>query len=121
MNNSAHCRLLRQCATAYLCIALEPKNILNQLLKYRYPLILGFFVLWMAFFDHNNMIEQYKLTHQKEKLEEEKKYYLEEIEKARKDFDELFTSQESLEKFAREKYLMKKDNEDIFVVIEEKD
>jgi len=54
----------------------------------------------------------------KEKLKEEEAYYAKEIEKARKERDELFTSDKTLEKFAREKYFMKKDNEEVFIMID---
>lgn len=65
------------------------------------------------------MIEQYKLRSQLQDLKDEKEYYLQEMAKAQQEYDELFTNQESLEKFAREKYLMKRDNEDIFVIVPE--
>ena len=55
------------------------------------------------------------------KLKKEKQYYLEEIEKAEKKMDDLKNNKESLEKFAREEYLMKKENEDIFIFVDEKD
>lgn len=93
--------------------------MLQKLLKHRYLIISGIFVIWMIFFDQNNMIEQYRLRAQLHDLREEKEYYIREMEKAQKEYDELFTNQESLEKFAREKYLMKKDNEDIFVIVPE--
>ena len=41
------------------------------------------------------------------------------IKEVQKDHDELFGDKESIEKFAREKYLMKKETEDIFVIVEE--
>lgn len=52
-------------------------------------------------------------------LEDEKEYYLEKIKEVEKDRAELMTNKELLEKFAREKYLMKKESEDIFVIVEE--
>lgn len=91
--------------------------MIKRVYRYRYAITLGFFFLWMMFFDRNNMLEQYKLRSQLNDLIDEKEYYLREMEKAQKEYDELFTNQESLEKFAREKYLMKKDNEDIFVIV----
>lgn len=93
--------------------------MLEKIIRYRYAITLGFFLLWMIFFDQNNMIEQYKLRAQLQDLKNEKQYYLEEMAKAQQEYDELFTNQESLEKFAREKYLMKRDNEDIFVIVPE--
>lgn len=93
--------------------------MVQKLIQYRYAITFGFFLLWMIFFDQNNMIEQYKLRAQLQDLKDEKEYYLQEMAKAQQEYDELFTNQESLEKFAREKYLMKRDNEDIFVIVPE--
>lgn len=53
--------------------------------------------------------------------QEERDYYREQAEIARGEYNALFTHADSLEKFAREKYLMKKDNEDVFVIVEEDD
>jgi cell division protein DivIC len=55
-----------------------------------------------------------------QKLEEEKKFFIEEIKKDNEELNDLKTNPKTLEKFAREKYLMKKDNEEIFVIVEEK-
>lgn len=84
--------------------------------KYRNALTIAVFAIWMVFFDQNNLVDQYRLRSQVKNLKREKGYYLEEMEKARKEYEELFTNEESLEKFAREKYLMKRENEDIFVI-----
>ncbi len=62
---------------------------------------------------------QYRLTNSLNKLKTEKQYYLKEIEKNRIEIKELMTNEETLEKFAREKYLMKKKDEEIFVIVEE--
>jgi cell division protein FtsB len=51
-------------------------------------------------------------------MEKEKKYYLEKIKSDTKKLEELRTDRENLEKFAREQYLMKRDNEDVFIVTE---
>jgi len=97
------------------------KVMWQQVVKHRFIITFGAFVLWMLFFDQNNMMEQYKLRSQLNDLQDEKEYYEKEMQKAQQEYDELFTNQESLEKFAREKYLMKKDNEDIFVIVPEED
>ena len=52
-------------------------------------------------------------------LEDEKEYYLEKIQLTKVDLEELTSDMNSLERFAREKYLMKKDNEEIFVFVNE--
>jgi cell division protein FtsB len=77
------------------------------------------FLAWMLFFDRNDLMSQYEYRRQLNKLEAEKQFYTSESEKALQDLNELSTNRSKLEKFAREKYLMKKDNEDVFVIIKE--
>jgi len=77
------------------------------------------FLTWMLFFDRNDLMSQYEYRTQLNKLEAEKEFYTAESAKAVKDLNELTTNQSKLEKFAREKYLMKKENEDVFVIIQE--
>ena len=50
---------------------------------------------------------------------DDKVYYLTEIEQNKKDMQELMGDKAHLEKFARERFLMKKDNEDIFLIVPE--
>ena len=54
-------------------------------------------------------------------LEDDREYYMEQIQKDSARLSELTTNKENLEKYAREQFLMKKSNEDVFVVVEEKD
>ena len=75
------------------------------------------FVVWISFFDRNDLLTQYKLRSQLNKLNEEKAFFINEIKKDSEELIELKTNPKTLEKFGREKYLMKKDNEEIFVVI----
>jgi len=90
-----------------------------NLIKNKY-LIAGIaFLTWMLFFDRNDLMSQYEYRQQLHKLEAEKEFYLTETEKTVKDLSELTTDRSKLEKFAREKYLMKKENEDVFVIIKE--
>jgi cell division protein DivIC len=77
----------------------------------------GFF-LWMLLLDSNNLIARYQLSSKLNSLENEKEYYQEKIGEVQKDRDQLFGNQKSVEKFAREKYLMKKESEDIFIIEE---
>ncbi len=78
------------------------------------------FLVWMVFLDSNDLINRFRLTSKLHSLENEKEYYQEKIQEVEKDRQELMGTTELLEKFAREKYLMKKQSEDIFI-IEEKD
>ena len=76
-------------------------------------------IVWIAFFDKNDFMSQYELRQKLKTLRTEQKYYLDEIEKSKTDMNELKTNPANLEKFAREKYLMKKDNEEIFVIVKD--
>ena len=67
------------------------------------------FLLWMLFLDNNDVFSRYKLGAKLRSLENEQEYYQEKIMEVEKDRDELFGDRESVEKFAREKYLMKKE------------
>ena len=78
------------------------------------------FVVWMMFFDRNDLMSQYEYRTQLEKLKEERDFYTQETERVKKDLEELTSDRQKLEKFAREKYLMKKENEDVYVIVPEK-
>ena len=77
------------------------------------------FVVWMLFFDRNDLSSQMHYSKQRKNLEAEKEFYEKEISKVEQSLEELSIDPRKLEKFAREKYLMKKDNEDIYVIIHE--
>lgn len=94
-------------------------NRLLELLRNKYFLSVIAFVVWMLFFDKNDVVAQYEYRSQVNKLQEEKDFYVKEIAKVKKDLNELNTDLNTAEKFAREKYFMKKDNEDVFVIIHE--
>lgn len=74
------------------------------------------FLVWMTFIDSNDLISRFKMTSKLNSLEREKEFYQEKITEVEKDRKELMTNKELLEKFAREKYLMKKEKEDLFVI-----
>ena len=93
---------------------------LINLFKNKYFLISFAFVVWMIFFDKNDLFSQYQYHQQLSKLKQERDFYLKETAKVAKDLDELTSNPQKLEKFAREKYLMKKDNEDVFVIVQPK-
>lgn len=78
------------------------------------------FLVWMLFFDSNDLITQYQMSKKLSDMEEERDYYLEKIEEVQKDRKELMSNDELLEKFAREKYFMKRPTETIFIVVPEK-
>lgn len=92
---------------------------IGKALRNKYVLTSLVFLLWLLLFDQNNLAERRKSNREYNQLLEEKGYYLQKIEEDRKRINELKTNTENLEKFAREQYLMKKDNEDIFVIVED--
>ena len=97
---------------------------MNKVLHYlnnKYAITIIVFGIWMLFFDNNNFIAQVKLNRSHHELEMEKQYYLSEIEKDRQATFELMTDTLTLEKFGREQYLMKRDNEDIYLIVDEED
>ncbi|MEI9918650.1 MAG: septum formation initiator family protein [Bacteroidota bacterium] len=77
------------------------------------------FVFWMTFLDSNDLITRFKMSMKLGDLESEKEYYNQKIVEVEKDRNELMTNKELLEKFAREKYLMRKETEDVFVIVED--
>lgn len=73
----------------------------------------------MLFFDSNDLFNQFRMSRKLNDLQSEKGYYLEKIEEVKSERAALFSNSRQLEKFAREKYRMKKDNEDVFILVEE--
>ena len=97
-------------------------KIANRIPKYlrnKYALSGLVFIIWVGFFDQNNLISQFQYHHELNKLEEEKDFYFKELKQIQADLNELKSKPASLEKFAREKYFMKKEDEEIFVIVEE--
>ena len=86
------------------------------ILTNKYLVAAAFFIVWMLFFDRRDFFQQRDRADELKKLEAKKKYYVQEIEKAKKELDDLQNNPAALEKFAREHYLMKKDGEDIYVI-----
>ena len=74
------------------------------------------FAVWMLFFDQRDYFFVHNLKEHRKELENKKKYYQEQIDKAKKDLVDLQNNPAAIEKYAREHYLMKKDGEDIFLM-----
>jgi cell division protein FtsB len=90
---------------------------LFSIIKNKYFLTIIGIIVWLLFFDKNDVFTQVDLIKKRNKLQKEKEYYIAEIENNKVNLSELQTNTKSLETFAREKYLMKKDNEDVFVFV----
>ena len=85
-------------------------------LRNKYIVAGTLFLAWLIFLDRHNFLSQYELYSEVNQLENQKAFYKQEIDRARQDQYELLSSPEKLEKFAREQYRMKKDDEDLFIV-----
>ena len=94
---------------------------MKKVIKYSsnfYVLATISFLVWMIFIDSNNIPTHWRLTKQLWELEEQKEFYKQKKVQVQQERKELFGNSELLEKIAREKYLMKKPTEDLYVVVE---
>ena len=87
-----------------------------RFIRNKYTILGVAFIVWMVFFDHNNYVTQQELKQELQTLTTQKSYYQHEIEQINHDKEELFHDTTLLEKFAREKYFMKRANEEVFVI-----
>ncbi len=87
-------------------------------LKNKYFITSVIYLLWILFFNDYNLIFQWQKSKELADLKAKKTYFIKEIAQVNQDKKDLFSNTESLEKFAREKYYMKKDNEDIYLIEE---
>jgi cell division protein DivIC len=88
-------------------------------LKNKYVLTALGFTVWILFFDARDFItSHFREKEELRKLEASKKYYEQQIATTRQELEQLKSNPALLEKYAREKYRMKKDNEDLFLIRE---
>ena len=85
----------------------------------KYTLVGAIFLVWILLFDKYSGVNQMELRSKIKELEQEKRLYQERIETDRRKMEEITGDRDKLEKFAREQYLMKRDNEDIFIIVKE--
>ena len=90
------------------------RSVLN-ILRNKYISSVIVFVIWLAFFDRNDLVTQWDRKQELQKLEVSKAFYEKEIASTKKDLLELNNNPAVLEKFAREKFYLKKVNEQIFI------
>lgn len=97
-------------------------KIINQIpsfLRNKYLLTGVAFAVWMIFFDRNDFFTQRERKQELKALEKSKLYYSDQIAKERQALQELQSNPAAIEKYAREKYGMKRDGEDVFVIVKE--
>jgi cell division protein DivIC len=91
------------------------KNLTIKFLKNSYVIIIIIFVIWMIFFDSNSILVHNELNNDINDLNNQKEYYKNEIERDNIELNQIKTDS-GLEKYAREKLFMKRDNEEIFII-----
>ncbi len=87
-----------------------------KILKNKYVLALLVLVIWITFFDDNDFFTRRSINKNLKGLREQRDFYKSEIFKDSITIYKLQNDVEALEKYAREEHLMKKDNEDIFII-----
>ena len=85
----------------------------------RYFLTFFGFLIWLSFFDRNDFITTWSYSQKLKTIQKEKIHYEEGIIRYKSDLKDLQTNKDNLEKYAREKYFMKKENEDVFLIVEQ--
>ena len=94
---------------------------MQKLFKYSrnfYVVSTLFFLFWMIFIDSNNLVNQIRLSKKLWDLENQKEFYQEKKAQIKAEREELMSNPELLEKFARERYFMKKETEDLYVIVQ---
>ncbi len=92
-----------------------------RLLTNKYLIAVLAFLVWILFFDNNNLISRYRVKQELKHLYRQKEYYEREIALNEQIRNQLMNNLKSVEAFGRENYLMKRDNEDIYLIIDEKE
>ena len=91
-------------------------EVFKPLLKNRYVITVLVFLLWIAIFDSDNLGYRYSLYQKVNELKQEKARLTQSIEDEKQKMKDLKSNKENLEKFAREEFFMKKDDEVIFII-----
>jgi cell division protein DivIC len=92
-----------------------------SILRNKYLIAFAAFCVVMLFLDNNNIFNRFDRDKELRNLQLSKKYYATQIAAERKELEALKSNPAAVEKYAREKYLMKRDNEELFLVPENSD
>jgi len=92
-------------------------KFIYRLIRNKYLFSIVFFVVWISVFDTYNLIDRSVKISELRRLRVEREFFRKEIDEYNRQISELFSDKKKLEKFAREQYLMKNENEDIFIII----
>lgn len=95
------------------------KDLLRQLDKYKYILVLIIFLVFIIFLDNNNLIKLRKYKKQLNTAKEQNEYYKQKIKEDSLEIQKLKRDKEQLELYARKTFFFKKDNETIFLIVKD--
>lgn len=90
-------------------------SVLLKIIFSKYTIVVAVFLVYLIFFDGHNLIRKYQMDREASQLQQELQSFREEIQKNSEEINKLKTDTLYLEKVAREKYLMKNEEEDIFL------
>lgn len=90
-----------------------------RIVSNKYLITILAFVIWVLFFDGNNLLSRFRVKKELNHLHHQKEYYQQEITLNEKLRDQLMNDLDQAEAYGREHYLMKRDNEDIYLIIDE--
>ncbi|WP_367913345.1 septum formation initiator family protein [Leadbetterella sp. DM7] len=97
-------------------------RLLSFVTRYRFYVISTLILFcWLAFFDRSNLIKQAEMQWQLNEVENEIGYYETALKKVREEEKDVLGSEASMEKYAREKYFLKREGETVFVLVDEED
>lgn len=91
---------------------------LPEPLQNKYLLTLVLFCTWLLFFDKNDVISQWKLQAKVDELKDRRVFYHQQMTAVQKETKELLGDNTKLEQFAREHYRFKRNNEEVFIIVE---
>jgi len=89
---------------------------LFRVIRNKYFIVAAIFIIWITFFDANNLINLFKVARHIGEQKTQKEYYEELIKSTDEKLNELSSNRDSLEKYAREQYLFKESDEEVFIV-----
>ncbi len=95
------------------------KDFLLKYIKNKYVIVLLSMLVYLLFLEETDLFTLGKYKSKVNDLDAQKAYLDEEIVETRQSITELSTDEVALEKFAREQHYMKRENEDVFVFIDE--
>ncbi len=78
-------------------------------------------LIWMLFFNSTDLVTQWQRGRKLSTLKKQRQYYAEKIKEVHQEREELLTDYSQLEKFAREKYFMKRPDEDLYILVPEEE